>query len=407
MKKTALILTLTLLTAGALPAGAFAADAPEAQTSAAPITLTLEQAYDALKDSPQMQMIDIQYTADRAVASGYAEGASSIADAKANLDTLYDLIQITPDSSPAKSELQSAYNSALSTLSGTNENLIKANRDFAKEILEQNKTARLNELNLSLMRTYYGVKNVETLTAIAKENLDITQKTYDQTALKYNLGTASKMELLNAESDLNTAKNGYTEAANGLAQAKMGFNMYMGYDLHQEVILASEVAEIEMPEITLEEAIKEALANRLSIKNAEQSLKTTKMNAGNYTAYPSSSSTYLAGKASVLGAQTAYDMAAPTVEMDVRTKYMAMTLAKQKVESGKLTVANAKEVHRLAELQYQNGLCTLTQVQAAQLGYIAAQNTQASALLEYNLAVQEFIYSYGCGTEAITLAGGR
>lgn len=406
MKKTALILTLTLLTAGALPAGAFAADAPEAQTSAAPITLTLEQAYDALKDSPQMQMIDIQYTADRAVASGYAEGASSIADAKAYLDLLYDTIQIT--SNPAdKLVLQSEYNSILSTLSGTNENLIKANRDFAKEILEQNKTARLNELNLSLMRTYYGVKNVETLTAIAKENLDITQKTYDQTALKYNLGTASKMELLNAESDLNTAKNGYTEAANGLAQAKMGFNMYMGYDLHQEVILASEVAEIEMPEITLEEAIKEALANRLSIKNAEQSLKTTKMNAGNYTAYPSSSSTYLAGKASVLGAQTAYDMAAPTVEMDVRTKYMAMTLAKQKVESGKLTVANAKEVHRLAELQYQNGLCTLTQVQAAQLGYIAAQNTQASALLEYNLAVQEFIYSYGCGTEAITLAGGR
>lgn len=372
------VLAATLAAAMSVPTFAFAGTTTNTTTAVATtantaITLTLDNAFAALKDSPQMSTIEIQYLADRGAVSGYAETASKI---KQNAEILGD---------------------------STGQLAAEIGRDFSNTMTLPNKQARLNALNVSLTETYYGVKNVETLAKIAKENLDITQTTYDQTALKYKLGKVSKLDLLNAESELSKAKNKYQEAADGLAQAKMGFNLFMGYDLLQEVKLTSEVTEVAKPTITLEDAIKQAMENRLDIKGAEYQLKMAKASASNYRAYPSTSATYLKGASMVLAAETAQKLAAPKAEMDVRTKYMKMNETYNAVQTAKMSVSNSKEILRLSQLQYNNGLCTLKTVQEAQLAYIAAENEQASALLDYNLAVQAFTYSYGYGVEAAAL----
>lgn len=390
MKTKIPALALAMLMTVATPMMAYAdttntaaATATTAATTSAAISLTLDEAFAALKDSPQMALIEMQYTADKAAVRGYSETVNRMDD--------------------AAEALKGVPRSLWGELDLSGEKTLEAARDFGNAVAEPNKTARLNALNTSMTETYYGVKNVETLTKIAKENLDITQKTYDQTALKYKLGTVSKLDMLNAETDLAKAKDSYQKAADGLSQAKMGFNLYMGYDLLRPVTLTSEVKEVALPTITLEEALKQAEANRLSIKSAEYQLKAAKLSASNYTAYPRNSSTYLKGAAAVLGAETAAKLALPQVQMDVRSKYMDMKEKYAAVQTGKLSVANSKEALRLCQLQYEKGLCTLTTVQKAQLGYIAAENEQAQALLDYNLSVQAFTYSYGVGTEAASI----
>ncbi len=367
---TALVVTM------AMPNFTFAAvataKASEA-TATAPKTLTLEQAFAGLKDSPQMAYIEIQYNADKGAVAGYSEGASK---AKENAEILGD---------------------------NSGQLINETARDFSKNFTEPNKQARLNALNTSLTETYYGVKNVEAMANIAKENLDIAQSTYDQTALKYKLGKASKLDTLNAQNDLAKAKNTYQKAQDGLSQARMGFNIYMGYDLLHQVSLTSEVKEIALPTIKLEEAIAQAKANRLEIKGSEYQLKMAKVRASNYTAYPRSSATYLAGANAILGAETALKQSEPKVEMDVRTKYMTMKEKYSEVQAAKISVSNSKEVLRLTRLQYSNGITTLNTVKQAQLAYISSKSDEATALLDYNLAVQAFTYSYGYGTEAVSL----
>ncbi len=101
---------------------------------------------------------------------------------------------------------------------------------------------------------------------------------------------------------------------------------------------------------------------------------------------------------SMLMAETNSKNAPLTVESDVRTKYMKMNEKYSAVQTGKKTVENAKETERLAQLQYDAGMATLSDVESAQLGYYTAQLDYSKALLEYNLAVNDYELASTVGT---------
>lgn len=342
------------------------------------VKVSLQDAYTKLQSSKTMEFITIQKKMDEAVAKGYLESVKDLRELDREDSAAYDAIT---------------------------EKQAKVMKAFAAEMIEPNNTARINKLNRDTFEQYYKLKNMETQLSIAENNLAISKTLLSNVELKYKLGTVSNMEVLTAQMDVKTAEDTYKDAQDGLNNLKMGFNLTMSYDLMQGVALTDEVKEIALPKVTLETAIKSALANRTEIKEAAYNVTMAECNLDQYKYYPKTSSKYLSASATLLSAQTANQNEPGTIEMDVRTKYLSMMNAYQKVQSGKQEVSNAKETARLAQLQYDSGVTTLPTVQQANLGYYKAQLDQANALLTYNLAVEDYNLAQGVGVTAASLSG--
>jgi hypothetical protein len=123
---------------------------------------------------------------------------------------------------------------------------------------------------------------------------------------------------------------------------RMAFNLYCGYDLMQKVTLTDKVDSVELPKVTLDEAIASALANRLEITGAAYNLDMAELSFNSVKDYPSNSATYIKGQYQVSGAALAYAMEPDVIRIDVTGKYQDMMQAYQEVQSGKVSAENAK-----------------------------------------------------------------
>jgi Outer membrane protein len=342
-----------------------------------PIKLSLDAAYKKmLADSPKAQIAELNKQSAVGVANGYGESVHLMNQAKeSGLD-----------------------------YSTTDKNVLKLQQEYAVTQGPKNYEAEINKLKSDTLNNYFQLKELENQVQIAKDNLDLKNKLLSNTQLKYKLGTVSKSDVLKAETAVYEAKDSLLAAQDGLNKMKMGFNQFMGYDnLMQNVTLTDTIKEIPLPTKSLEASIKDALANRNEMSEADFNLKVSTLNLNNFKAYPISSSKYIKAKMSMLMAETSKKNAPLTVESDVRTKYMAMNEKYSAVQTGKKSVENAKETERLAQLQYDAGMATLPDVESAQLAYYNEQLSYSKALLEYNLAVNDYMLSSTVGTDTNTI----
>lgn len=345
----------------------------------APIKLSLDGAYEKmLADSPQVTLANCTKDNETALAKGSSEKLSSMKRSEKRDNPASDW-----------------------ELNTTNKIMLDANRTFAYAQIPKNYEATINKLKYDTYEMYYNYKYTEAQVQVAKDNLDRTQAIYDSTMLKYKLGTVSKLDTLNAETSLNTAKDNYALASNGFEQMKMNFNLFMGYNLHQKVTLTDDLSALDFPEKSVDASIKEALQNRNEISEANYNAKMAEIALNDVKAYPKSSSTYLSAKTALLMAQEAQKSTPSKVEIDVRTKYMDMKQKYDAVASGKVSYENSKEASRLGQLQYESGVITITDLSGININTFNTQQSYFKALLDYNLAVEAYNLSSGIGTETV------
>lgn len=343
---------------------------PDMKFTGTPIKLSLQDAYKKiLNDSPGKTVADYNKKNTKAISQGYLENVQSINQGIA-----------AGVSSKMTRDIQ------------------RALRDYAGAQAEPNYQAELNKLKLDTLTNYYQSKQLEDLEKIATETLSIKEKLLENTKLKYKLGTVSNSDVLQAESAVNKAKNDLFIAQNNFKNIKMAFNIFMGYDLMQNVVLTDSLKQVDLPAKSLESSIKDALASRNEIKAAEFGLKFAELDFKIYKDYPKDSSTYLKKELAVVQAEKMKKDSRSGIEMDVRSKYMDMQQKYAAIKTGIQTVENAKEGLRLTQLQYDAGMTTLTSVNEAQITYSQSQVALANNLLDYNLAVEAYNYASGVGT---------
>ncbi|MBK5261895.1 MAG: TolC family protein [Peptostreptococcaceae bacterium] len=350
-------------------------------TSSNAITLTLQDAYTKLESSSTRKQLDLNKKSDEAVAKGYAESYSTAIKQEAAANASTDF---------------SSYSSA-------NNKMYAAQKKFAASMIEANNTARLSKMNRDAFEKYFTIENAAQKLAIAQNNLSLKEKLLVAANQKYEQGTVSKADVLNATINVKTAEDQSISAKNTLENLKMNFNIYLGYDLLQELVLTDSIQESDLSETSLEDAIKAALENRNEIKQATYNLELAQLNFNNYKAYPTSSAKYLTAETKLLMAQSNVDIMPATIEMDIRSKYSAMTEKYHIVQTGKQNVLNAEEATRIAESRYSVGMSTLSDVQQAQITQYNAQLSQANSLLEFKLAVEDYNLAAGIGITAANL----
>lgn len=379
-KKIIAIPVVLLLLLGSL--GIAAADntiVPDMNFTGDTIKLSLSEATDKmLKDGPGAQTAALNRSAAQAISQGYSETISSIT----SMLKAYDAAGILT-----------------TTVSSSDKDLLKIQRDFATLQGPANYEAEMNTLTSDTIKNYFTVLQAADALKINKDNLAVQERINVNTAKKFELGVVSKQEVLQAQVAVLSAKDAVTGAENGLAMAKMGLNSFLGYPVMQKLELTETLKVVAVPAVTLVSAIEKALINRNEIKAAAFGLKIQEfLMLRTEVRYPSDSSTYMKQQVALLNAQSRYDQSLSGMEIDVRSKYMNMLAKKSAIDTGTASVAKAVELLRLSELSYSVGMNTIADVQQVQVLALGQKLALSKALLDYNMAVYDYNTAMTAGT---------
>lgn len=297
---------------------------------------------------------------------------------------------------------------ALPNLSGTDGKKARLARAHYQKITDFSYNASMKNVESQATQLYYSVLQARENYRIAGEATKISETTYSHAKLKFNLGMITKKDLLEAETALLSARSTEAAALTALKGAKMAFNTTMNFDLMQNVTFTDAPVVLDTPAIPLTEAINLAYENRTEIMEAEFEMQVAELELAEYYAYPRNSVAYLTKQMNYNAAKTTYTQSILSIESEIRNAYMALNDAKNNLAVAEATYENMKETAKLTKLQYDAGLCTMTDLQTVQNGEYRAQLGLSAAILGYDLALYSYNnspYTGGASTGASAGAG--
>lgn len=84
-----------------------------------------------------------------------------------------------------------------------------------------------DNLGIQDQQLRYTLQNAFESYLTEKENLDVTQRVFQSTTNKYNYGTSSNLELVNASNDVITAQSNYVQAVLTLVNAEVELDKFL------------------------------------------------------------------------------------------------------------------------------------------------------------------------------------
>ena len=361
------------------------------------IKLSLSNLMDiAMTSGTAIKKAENNLRANKGKTKGYYES-------QGNLDNLMNQIK---DAKTALSTAVGAEKIALEAFlwsadspSKTQMKMVEEATNFAESQTDKNYEAEVNLIRRAVIQDYFQLAGQKEGVRISKDNMEIQKQLYDVAKKKYALGVASKLDVLKAETGFAQAKSDYEKAETGYIVACMNFNISYGFPLMQSVILTDSLEEAKKSDVTLSEAIKRALENRNEIAFAEfyktsAALNFTQVKSG----VGKGASSYITAESNVFSAENDAKLAPLQIEMDIRAKYFDMLQKKGALEASALAKNNGTEAYRLAKLQYDAGIISITEVQLAQVASYTAQLAYVESLLSYNLSILDYEQAMTSGT---------
>lgn len=285
-------------------------------------------------------------------------------------------------------------------------------------------------INTLLLKKGYGVKGAETqlfvlentigqteealkigaLTAyyqvlLAQKSVELNSTAYQnelghlKTAqIKYETGVITKLDLLQEELAVNTAKTDLDNAIDELEIKKLEFNNTVGLELGEKVKFVSGVDNGDMTTLSIEEAVALALENRPESANkwAEYELKEVEVSAYK-SYYTSSNRQYKYAVEELEEAMHNYEQSFRDIELDVRTKYLELVKAERSLKNMDETIALSREALRVSKLFYEYDLATIQDVSDAETRLKQAEIGRYQLLVGYNISRMMFENSIDAG----------
>lgn len=361
-----------------------------------PLVLSLEEAVTKMQtESIQAETAELNKKSDQTKAEGYGDAASAMREA-------LDMLELGEKFGMVG--LGAMYEAQEQGLTETNADILKLQRDFAREHIEDNYRVEMNTIRLDTVQTYYLLLQAMDNLRIQEENLQVQKELLSLTQKKYALGVVSKIDLLTAENAVVSAESDVTSAKNMVAQAKMGVNMLLEQPLMQELQLTTRYEALELPAITLTEAINSAMEHRNELIAAEFAKEVMEINFKSIRyRYGTQSIRYKEAEVQMKQVEQLCKMMPQNVEMDIRTRYADVHAKHQAVKAAESTLAFAKEGYRIATITYEAGMNTISDVQQAQVGVLGAELGLSASIAAYNQAVYEFEVAVKEGTSSLRL----
>jgi|BioPla2DNA2_1021312.scaffolds.fasta_scaffold00205_19 outer membrane protein TolC len=386
MKRIISLLILLLLVLGTFTNVAAAEDAVEVQVTsvetmeeAEPMMLSMEDAVRiATENSREMWKID--------------DAIAQVKEARKDAKNAKDLAELIMGKSLP--EIQAVFGPEFDVTSNQVERILAKNNyyiiyaDTQQEQLEKSREVLLAGIEIETKSLYYNVLLAEKSIEINKINLSKAEEQLRVVNLKFNNGSATKAEVLNAEMAVQKAKTELDSAMDdyNIAELNLLNKLQLPFDT-KLTLTDKEFTYVPTEEINLTEAIEQAKAERPEILTAENNLELQKIETHAYTAYYTSNlRQHKAAKEKLKDAELNVPQAYKDIELDVRKSYLNLIKAERALINMEKTLELAKEAARINQLLYDNGMATNLDVLEANAGLAQAEIGRYQLLVAYNIS---------------------
>ena len=295
-----------------------------------------------------------------------------------------------------------------------------------------------HETVLNVKRGFYNYLLAKELVSVTNEALSLAEKLFQNVKNMSEVGMASRLDLLRAEVRVANLKPPVIQARNNVALAELSLKTLLGLDVAQPVEVVGEMAYTPV-EVSLDDSLAKALANRPELsqvnyqkKIASEMIKIAKADylptvaiAGNYNYWgdflkfkkDNWQSFYSFNLVVNIPIFNGFSVPAKVAEsnalireieftekglvnnikFEVQAAYLNLNQAKESLLSLGRNVDEAIESVRVAELNYAEGLITITDVGAAQVALSEARINYLRAIYDYIISLAQLEKAVGLG----------
>lgn len=312
----------------------------------------------------------------------------------------------------------------------------KYNLESTKEGVRQSQHLTV----FSAKRAFYGHLLAKEFVSVAEEAVRVAEENLENVKTMYEVGMASKMDLLRSEVRLTNMQPEVIAAKNNLRISELNLKTVLGMDLSQSVQIEGALS-YEPLEPDLEECITTALAQRSEVrqfdfqrKMAGENIKLSRAGyfptlavSGSYSFWADKlnfrkdtwssfyainlvlnipifngfkeSAQIAQSKAMVREIELNQKALQDAVELEVRQAVLLLKEAKETLLSQEKNIEQAKESLRITQLNYSEGMAMTLDVISAEAAYSQAQVNHSQALYNYVVAIAELDRAMGVGYE--------
>ncbi len=295
-----------------------------------------------------------------------------------------------------------------------------------------------HETVFNVKRGFYNCLLAAQLVQVTEESLELAEKLLQNVRNMYEVGMSSRLDLLRAEVRVANLKPPVIQSHNNRALAELSLKTLLGLDINQPVEILGEMSYSPV-EIDLDESIARSLANRPELNQllyqkqmAGEMIKIAKADylptiaiSGNYNFWADNlnfkknnwQSFYAFNLVLNIpifnGLQTPAKVARSralireleftekglvnNIKFEVQSAYLNLNQAKESLLSQEKNVDAARESVRVAELNYAEGLITITDVGSAQVALSEARINYLRAIYEYVVSLAQLEKAMGLG----------
>lgn len=392
MKKRIMILMMVVVLVAVIPI--YANDIQPVSVSVTTTTETTELEEDVLEltlEEAQAMAIEKSYAISN-LNRKVEDTKDMISNQRDLQSTMSDLLKLPLQFIP--SDITNDYVNALMIKKGYGVKGAQVQLTVLENTLNQTKEA----LKIGAASAYYNVllsqKTVE-LTNVLYEN---SQGHLRTAQVRFDNGVITRLELLKAEMAVNSAKTDLFNAEDDLRIKHLEFNNTIGLELDQEVLLVSAVEWIEMPVLSLEEAIETSLETRPEMENKKVEFELKEIEVSAITSYYTPNlRQHKFALEELEEAEHYYNQTYRDVELDVRSKYFDLVKSERAIVNINETIELSKEALRVTKLLYEYDLATLQDVSDAEVALTQVEIGKYQMLIGYNLSRMLFDNSIGFG----------
>ena len=310
------------------------------------------------------------------------------------------------------------------------------NLEATREAIRQS----MQDTVFNVKKTFYGYLLARKFAGVAQEAVDLAEKHLKNVNSLFEVGMASRFDLLRSEVQASNLKPHLIRARNGLNTAELGLKTLLGLDLKQPVAVKGELS-YQAFEADTDANVSQALTSRPElvqlnyqkqmaaemVKMARAAYVPTLAVGGQYNYWGNQFNfkkdnweSYYSinlvlnvplfngfvnsaklGESKAMLKQLDYSQKGLTemVKFEVHDAVLNLGQAKESLLSQEKNVEQAQEAVRIAELNYKEGLATNLDVSSAHVALSQARTNHSQALFDCALALAQLEKAIGAGRD--------
>lgn len=286
------------------------------------------------------------------------------------------------------------------------------------------KQSAFNDMRATVTDGYFTVLQTDNLQKLGKESVDRLQDHLKNVQAQYDVGVVAKVDVLRSQVELSDAEQSLIKYQNAHEVAVANLDKIVGLPLDTELKLDNilvytpyandldyclDYASKHRPELEqAKQRVEAAHGSLLVARSGYQpsiSASASQSWSGEHGFASSDNRNWGVGigvsmtifdngvtfakihgaKADLASAEEAYRDTVDSINLDVRSTYLSMREAEKRIHTTDVAVERAQEDYRIAQLRYQAGVGTNTDVIDASVALTNAQVNYLQALYDYNM----------------------